>query len=347
MKKYEIAIMSIALLLNSSVIMAGAITDNYAKGDVLSASTLGNIKTAVNDNNNALRFYGDGSAGPLTISATTDWNATPPAADNLNFTNVVIDAGATLTVPAGTTIRCTGSFTNNGTIVVSDVDNRTTFSIGVGKGDARRPAGEGQSASTLVGFLAGGAGSKGIPRAVAASTFNHFSVGGGAGAGLTLFAGNSSGGGLIKIYCKNAISNTNNIEANGANGSQAGGGGGGIIILASTVSIENSGAINAKGGNGSTNINSSGATGGGGGGIIVLAAPVITTSTSTLFVNGGVGGAAGGPVGSAHSAGGGGGASGGNGGKGGDISSSNAAKAGISGQDGYVLQIHANPAGMM
>jgi hypothetical protein len=37
---------------------------------------------------------------------------------NLMFTDVTINTGVTLTVPSGLTIRATGTFTNNGTIVI-------------------------------------------------------------------------------------------------------------------------------------------------------------------------------------------------------------------------------------
>jgi hypothetical protein len=53
----------------------------------------------------ALRIYGNGAAGAKTVSANENWNTTPP--DDLQFTELTVDAGQTLTVPSGTVIRCT------------------------------------------------------------------------------------------------------------------------------------------------------------------------------------------------------------------------------------------------
>lgn len=360
MKIYQLLAICLAVVLNcySVTAAAGSISDTYSSGDVLTADTLNNIKTAVNDNNNASRFYGDGSAGALTISADTDWNTAPPTSDNLNFTNVVIDAGSTLTIPAGTIIRCTGTFTNYGTIIVSDAGNRGYFYSGYisyGKSDARRIPGEGDSSTSMGTYLYGGGGGKGIARAVAASSFNELKIGGGAGSGGTALDGISSGGGLIKIYCQGAIANENAITANGGHGGNSGGGvtngggGGGIIILASSTSITNTGSISAVGGKGSDASPYAGASGGGGGGIIILNAPAITSSNSTLFVNGGAAGTSGVTISTSYtiSAGGGGGASGGDGGNGGAISRTNITQSAANGQDGYVLRITANPASMM
>jgi hypothetical protein len=47
-----------------------------------------------------LRIYGDGTAGAVTITADTDWTATPPANDNVQFTDFTVAAGATLAVAA-------------------------------------------------------------------------------------------------------------------------------------------------------------------------------------------------------------------------------------------------------
>jgi hypothetical protein len=356
--KYNVIFTTIiALAVSSQLIFAGEIADTYTAGDTLTAAKMDNIKAAVNDNNNASRFYGDGSAGELTISADTSWDSTPPAGNNLNFTNVVIDAGSTLFVPAGTTIRCSGTFTNNGLIAVYAANNKgRVFSINTeasisridapGRGDAQGAAGN-PDAHTLSGVILNpGSGGMGIPRTVAASSFNNFRIGGGAGGGTQL-EGGSNGGGLVKILCGGAISNNGAIQANGSSG-DGGGGGGGIVILASSTSIANNlGTINAIGGNGINSTTNNGAGGGGGGGIIIMAAPTIS-NTGTTNVSGGTAGTSGTTVSiAAHSAGGGGGASGGNGGSGGSISDANLAYDGNDGGDGYVLEIVANPAHMM
>ena len=56
------------------------------------------------------------SADDLTISGDANWCIHPPARDGARFANFVVEAGATLTVPGGTVIRCAGEFTNSGVI---------------------------------------------------------------------------------------------------------------------------------------------------------------------------------------------------------------------------------------
>src|SRR5260221_420427 len=135
-------------------------------------------------------FGGDGSAGNLTISASTDWSVTPPV--NLNFASVTINSGQTLTVPAGTTIRCSGTFTNNGILLVAPgarlggFDNFAfgatvdIYSIGH-PGDSFRPASGGSydiNAVAATKFIQGGRGGDGIPRTTAMTSFNSFRIGG-------------------------------------------------------------------------------------------------------------------------------------------------------------------------
>jgi len=360
------------LLTFSLTSFAGTYTipKTYTSGDTLTASDLNNentaIKTAVDDNNTASRFYGDGSAGALTISSSVSWTSAPAAGNNLNFTNVVIDAGQTLNVTAGTTIRCSGTFTNNGTISVGTGSGRNSSSwqssgaIGptVGfrtipmPGDSFRSASLGgftNSGSTgVVTQLFSGSGGYGIPQTTAASSFSQFRIGGGSGAGWS----GGAGGGLIKIQCAGGIVNAGTINANGLSGSGAtGGGGGGIVILASATSIDNTaGTINANGGNGGNAISYGGNGGGGGGGIIIMVAPSLSTTGQTNSVAAGTGGTGTTNVTTENrSGGGGGGASGGNGGNGGSVS---AAASGVPanaacGSIGYVLEIQTNPANMM
>jgi len=280
-------------------------------------------------------FGGDGSAGNLVVAANTSWSATPPV--NPNFANITINAGQTLTVPAGTTIRCSGTFTNNGTLAVdpgaTSDGNFDALSNGSGPavfltsvahpGDTPGAATLGEQnnvALANVQALGGGTGGKAIARAVAQTSFSNFRFGGGSGAGYDN-QGNR-GGGLVKIYCEGDIVNTGTINArgeNGGNGSIAGGGGG-IVVLASRASVSNSGTINVNGGNGA-GTSSWGAPGGGGGGGIVIIISPSTPVLGTLDATGGTGGAASGSVTSgARTAGGGGGGSGGTGGSGGSVS---------------------------
>jgi len=231
-----------ALALSSVLVIAGSVNDSYNVGDTLTTTILDNIKAAINDNNNASRFYGDGSAGNLTVSSNVTWAAFPPTGNNLNFTDLTIDAGSTLSIPAGTVIRCTGTFANNGTITVFDAGNHGVLDIrsysfssftAPGRGDASRAAGMPDAHTALGVTLFGGKGGRGIPKTVAASSFNNFTRGGGGGVGSVGFGvGYGDGGGLVKIYCQGAVINNGVIEANGSSGvsvSTFGGGGGGGV----------------------------------------------------------------------------------------------------------------------
>ncbi len=350
------------LLAASLSVQAGEIVDTYTSGDTLTATMLDNIKSAVNDNNFASRFYGDGSAGDITINVDTDWSTTP--IDNLNFQNVVISSGVTLTVPAGTVIRCTGSFVNNGTIRVLEngLGGRVGYTYDFTSERLNRQARVASPGDTGVSSTPGdagaysglqkGLGGKGIPRSVAAGSFMQFRWGGGAGSGSRYPGGR--GGGLVKIQCRGAVRNTasGTIDATSnyyASGS--GGGGGGIVVLASQDSVTNEGTIDVSGApGGSSDIyRIAGPSGGGGGGIAVLVAPSVT-NVGNITVDGGNAGT--GNVSAADGttwryAGGGGGGSGGAGGSGASLDAAGVSTAATAGEDGYVLEIQADPSTMM
>ena len=362
----HIVVLSIALTLTSTIVSAGAITDTYTAGDVLTAAKMDNIKAAVNDNNTNLTafFSGDGSAGALTISSSTSWTSTPPTGNNLNFTNIVIDGGGTLTVPAGTTIRCSGTFTNNGTINIDTGASRngygfsaasTTNATYLGGITSTGHPGDTFGHSTSPGYdnnqqanpstIDYGRGGTAIPQTVAASSFNSFKIGGGSGSG---WSSNGSGGGLLKINCNEAIINAGTIYAvGGSSDTTSGGGGGGIVILASQTSVDNTtGTINANGGTGGISQTWAGPGGGGGGGIVIFIAPAINSAGGIIDISGGTQGATSSTTATLASVvgGGGGGASGGSGGDGGGISTSNTISDATAGSTGYVLEIAANPA---
>ena len=63
-----------------------------------------------------ISFSGDGSGGDLSINSDISYEINPPI--SLFFENIYIGPSATFTVPSGTTFYCSGSFTNDGTIVV-------------------------------------------------------------------------------------------------------------------------------------------------------------------------------------------------------------------------------------
>jgi len=306
-------------------------------------------------------FASDGSDGDLTISSYTDWNSTPPT--GIYFDNVTIDAGVDFYVPAGTTIRCSGAFTNNGTItVLGGAEAEGAFSglsassgpaMGMTSvahpGDTRGAATLGNSNNNHTAnpvSLGGGTPGKAIPQAIAMSSFSNFKIGGGSGAGYDN-QGNA-GGGLLKVYCNGTIENNGTINAIGENGNNQSiaGGGGGIVILASRTVIDNStGIIDVSGGDGGTAGSFGGNGGGGGGGIIILASPTVPI-LGTETVSAGTGGdniSENTVTVGFRTAGAGGGGSGGRGGHGGYVNSLGTPSSGGTGIDGYVITLNKDP----
>jgi hypothetical protein len=293
-----------------------------------------------------LRVYGDGSAGSLTLAADKDWTADDSIVDNPQFVDLTVAAGVTLTVPSGITIRCTGTFTNDGTIVVAtrigSGDRFRSPDAGIG----RRAAGSGQAVPNSFIGVEGDAGN-GLSLAEAATLL---SVGpriaGGGGAGANNQAGGDGGGSLL-VLANTAIVNRGTIQANGEGPLNAGGGGGGggIVILASRGSVMNSGPIEARGAAGTNGVGvfGIGAGGGGGGGVVRLISPSIGGSGLLDVAGGAAGTGDGQPNSGDHSGGGGGGASGGDGGSGGSFSNLTGPYDGNPGQAGHALQTAADP----
>ncbi len=338
-----------------------------------------NLKNAVNDNNTRItanssditallatlqnRFGGDGSGGNLLVNAATNFNNTPPT--NPFFNNITIESGQMLLVPAGTTLRCAGNFTNNGTLYVyPGAEAHGTFTLGSGPapsvgvtsiphpGDTPGAASMGQfdNSPTVAAPLHGGTGGKFIPKAVAVTSFDDFKFGGGSGAGYDN-QGNR-GGGLVKIYCNGTVTNNGLIDARGesATNTSIGGGGGGIVVLASRTQVNNSlGTINVNGGNASTSdYTFAGNAGGGGGGIVVLVSPTAPVPGTLLFSGGtGATGTATVTMTLGRSAGAGGGGSGGYGGTGGEVSIAGAKSVGGNGQTGYTLELTVDPVALV
>lgn len=306
----------------------------------------------------AASVFGDGSAGPLTINANTNWSVAPVS--NLNFTNFVVDAGVTLTVPSGTVIRCNGTFTNNGNIVVlAEAAGGSTISLddtmllasyqAAEAGVARDPAGPGEFGNNTT-VRAGGLPGLGLFEIQARFLLEPGLEAGGGGGPAGLDDPGSRGGGALVVRARDAILNAGTIRADGEGSANNGGagGGGGIIILASAESVTNavSGVIQARGGVGENVDNNEAASGGGGGGIIHFIAPVVT-ATGTADVSGGaggVGGAAGTITDALRSGGGGGGACGGDGGIGASAQPDGSSAAGGTGSPGFVLTTLINPA---
>jgi len=266
-----------------------------------------------------LGAYGDGSAGALNVAANTDWSTSPPSG-NLQFTDVTVAAGFTLTVPSGTVIRATGNVTINGTI-----------NVGTGTADSGQFRPSAGVATSAAGNPAAGVG---LSRLSAAQLVRLPVQGGGAGARNATCTG-GEGGGAFAIFAKGTVSiaGSGNIFANGANsvqtlaspstagGTGCGGGAGGVIVVIGKTSLSLAGAIRANAGNGSSGFdgnlgNTEGGGGGGGGGVIHLLSSAAPSVTGTASTTAGTGGASAG-TGATTNAGGGGGGCAGTGGAGG------------------------------
>ena len=295
-----------------------------------------------------LRIYGDGSAGARVVAGDETLFDT-----NLQYTNFTINANTTLTVESGTVIRCTGTFTNNGTISVLQgtsggaIEVNTAFDSNgypayadAEPGIAFRTAQAGEFGSSAA-VRHGGRGGRGLSEFQARWMLKPGHFGGGSGAGNQLGGFGGRGGGTLTVLAQTAIVNSGSgtISANGlAGGTGAGGGAGGIVILASPGSITNNGTINAIGGAGGASDIDAGGGGGGTGGIINLLSPAVSpVGGGTVNVSGGTGGPSSLAVsGTLRQGGGGGGACGGDdgGGDGGNVAAGSAVSPGGAGGSG-------------
>lgn len=296
------------------------------------------------DGNPSLFGNGSGGAKTFAFSATL-------ADTNLQYTDFLVETGVTLTVPSGAVIRCTGTFTNSGTIVVQTSARGGTCSATSPTVDmAYAPAHPGVAISSAA------SGEYGSNAATRAGGFGGFAIGSwaaryivqpganaGGGGGGALSAIGGSGGGSLTILAETAVFNYGTITANGAAGpARCGGGAGGMVILSSSGVVANVATINANGGNGGNNDANGGAGGGGGGGIVHLIAPTIVIGT--VNVQGGSNGAVGVAVtADPRQGGGGGGACGGNGGTGGNVNAAGTAGAATAGSVGLSIQTYLDP----
>lgn len=304
-----------------------------------------------------LRIYGDGSAGALSITGSTNAALYTTVATNFNlqFTNITIEAGSSLFVPSGTVLRCTGSFVNNGLMAVGNVVSTSSSKVsavtdwevsspgGASVGGSIAGTGEIGDASQIRG---GGLPGFGMDPLDARGLLMPGPVGGGGGGGSHQKEG-GAGGGTLVVLAQGAITNGSSatlVAFGGAAVAGSGGGGGGIIILASPASITNSGQIRVSGGNGGSGGFFDGVGGGGGGGIVHMLSPTITPGTVTADGgNPGIPGGAGSVSINPHSGGGGGGACGGDGGSGGQVNTAGTPGPGNPGLAGYLLQTQVDP----
>lgn len=284
-------------------------------------------------------FYGDGADGPLTITSN---QAFPQLG---SFTDVTIATGAVVTVASGTTIRCTGTFENNGTIVVlsgnpgggerldapsGPIDVHLMYGgayLVPERGDALRAPTrptlmEGQASSGALGGV-------GLDTRVYQLPLSHYRTGGGGGSGGFGAVG-GDGGGLFRVIARGEVRNLGTISAPGTvpttnragnAGGGAGGGAGGIVILVSGSRVDSAGTIDVRGANGGPPDGLGGSGGGGGGGLVIFAAPQIGAFGATLLAAGVTVEPSGSVAAAIWAGGGGGGACVGNGGDGYGVSS--------------------------
>ena len=306
-------------------------------------------------NDGAVRVYGNGSAGSLTITEATSLSSV-----NNQYTDITIIAGQTLTVPSGTTLRCTGTFLNNGTIVVSPAGYGGLIrayggtapsliaSTLASKGLSEHPA-ENGDVGTSSGDIWFGYGGRPVTTAFAKNLLIPHPFAGGAGGGTFATSG-GSGGGSLRIACQGAMYNAGTIAADGqGTASAAGGGAGGLIILASGEQVTNTGSISVNGGVGGNSVGGGdhAASGGGGGGVVHLISPIAPV-TGTITATGGAGGTAGGSVTSSpRGAGAGGGSFYGTGGSGSYVTTDNSTGGGSAGTDGMSFSTTADPLSLM
>lgn len=271
---------SVSLSVATNGIDSGMIADGAVGRDDLAPDAIG--------------IYGDASLGNVTLTGSGSFPQPFPM-----FLDLTIETGATLFVDSGTVIRCTGTFDNRGTVIVSTAaaagrgttgDSPSTHQPShpglsrLSAGIPRVTSGGGDNATGS----SGGLGNPNWDRLM-----NPGLYAGGAGSGQPL-AG--AGGGSLIVLCKDGIVNSGEIRAEGEShpfigGSTGGGGGGGggFILLASASSIGNSGTVSAKGGDGGPSDSGHGAGGGGGGGLVHLIAPTVNNSGGVSIAGGSAG----------------------------------------------------------
>lgn len=309
----------------------------------------------------------DGKDGALDVygSGTEDINmpdgAGPiPVIQNVQFRNIYIGVGRVINIYEITTLRCTGSFTNNGTIRIypyqRGVENSQIYesesfsSYAVTHPGIAKSLPEVAEVGWNTALVRGGLGGKGLTVNQALSIITGLS--GVSGGGSSLYRG-AAGGGALTVLCNGPIVNNGTITARGENvsdsggsGGGGGGGGGGIVILASRTSVTNTGTVTVRGGVGSNSSSFAAAGGGGGGGLVHFLAPS-ALNEGVVDTLGGAPGVVSGPVTDTFRyAGAGGGASAGDGGTGGSIPVNDSSSGATSGGVGYFLITQKDPTGL-
>lgn len=231
---------------------------------------------------------GDGSDGPFTPTAAVTISGSK------QYSSVNIPSNVTVTVASGTRMLCSGTFVNNGKIVVQTVDKAGAGGTGGidGPGEYNgTPATAGGNSSNITVVAKGGNGGAGG----SGHKYNYGNAAGGVSVGdlvspqdelfMSACGGSGGGGGGGGFHGGNQ---TQNGSAGGA------GGAGGGTLLITCKSFSNTGSISANGAagqDGLSNLHSSGGGGGGGagGGILVIVDTI--AARGTITAKGGNGGA--------------------------------------------------------
>lgn len=314
------------------------------------AATLGGTAAT-----NFARLYGNGGAGPLNSSTSQSLEIAAGSGVS-SFTDINITGGI-LTIPSGTLIRCTGSFTLASTATISvqaspgsggvTANPATIITVRQGAAGIGLPPGPPDHGNFASAPINAGGGGIGLSEARARYLRDIGPFGGAPSPAIavrgTIFPA-VAGGGAVGIRCAGPVSIAGTVIANG--GSGWGGAGGGVVLVGSgqSITVQPTGLIEARGGSGGNAGSRRGAAGGGGGGLVHLVAPTVTQS-GTIDVSGGDGASAGTATSDYVVGGVGGGGSCGNGGSGGSVAqTTGAATAGAAGTIGCALITQVNPA---
>ena len=211
----------------------------------------------------------------------------------INRDAVIVEAGHTVTVPAGAPLAITAHYVHiAGTINANAAGYAAA--AGPGPGGPSTNAGAGGGGHGGAGG-AGGHDSGDTPGAAGGANGDATAaaIDMGSGGGTTDVSVGGRGGGAVNIQARR-IAVTGSITARGQNGtgsgrSSGGGSGGGVLLLAPSIAFTGTIAVDGgNGGSGADSVNDGG--GGGGGGRIKLlhAGNVVETGTTTLA--GGAGG---------------------------------------------------------
>lgn len=239
-------------------------------------------------------WYGDGSNGSGTLDGTTTVFGLVPAASlytmarDLYCTNLTINNGVSLKTN-GYRLFCSGTLTNNGTILWVGLNATTNASAGnlvnnsasINAGNIGAAGGAGgttgngnpggsQGTNCSAGGAGGTGGNAGASSGGAGGQNTGFNAGIMAPRALPHFLGPYGQQGQTLFQCFGGSGGGGGAGASGVSGGAGGTGGGIVLVVAFTIA--GTGTISVRGGNGANapGANSGGGGGGGGGSIFIL-----------------------------------------------------------------------------